>query len=275
MIEYFREPLAHTESINSFLKNQLESHGIKTFGYIEIFGDGSFIQLESNKQIHTEILDSELSSTMSEYILSGMPAPNYHLSSSVTTPKNCLISVLKKKYELGNSLRFIDCRKDNNNNIKSIRHYYLAATADNASINNFYINNLDLIKKSFYDFSVNFQKIIDMVARTYPSSDKQEITKELYKEYIAKYFHQKNTQNHAFNYSSLPFELEKNALFNSNEKEVIYLYYNRFSLQEIADILEVSVRSINRYIRQVRLKLKCQSSNHIISTLLDRYTRIK
>lgn len=113
-----------------------------------------------------------------------------------------------------------------------------------------------------------------MLNRAYPTQERRELTSKLYKEYIDKYFLNEDKERHVFNYSALPFELEKNVLFTSKEKEVIYLYYNRFAITEIADILDVSVRTINRYMRKIRLKLKCQSNNHIISSLFDRYRRI-
>ncbi|HHF7344889.1 TPA: helix-turn-helix transcriptional regulator [Legionella feeleii] len=52
------------------------------------------------------------------------------------------------------------------------------------------------------------------------------------------------------------------------EKEIIYLYYFGFNANRIADILEISKRTVAKHFENIKKKLACDSTGQIIPTLL-------
>lgn len=52
------------------------------------------------------------------------------------------------------------------------------------------------------------------------------------------------------------------------EKEVVYLYYHGFNVHRIADILDISKRTVDKHFENIKRKLDCDSIGQIIPILM-------
>ncbi|WP_244940849.1 helix-turn-helix transcriptional regulator [Legionella sainthelensi] len=71
-----------------------------------------------------------------------------------------------------------------------------------------------------------------------------------------------------FDYNQLPFTFLAAKDLTHREKEMIYLYFNDFSLERIASILEISKRTVERHFESIKKKLNCDALGQVIPTLI-------
>ena len=80
--------------------------------------------------------------------------------------------------------------------------------------------------------------------------------------------------NSIFDYSTLPFHIDL-IFFKPIHKEIIYLMYNCMSKSRISEFLDISMRTISRSLKEIRILLNCKSNDHIIPELLKQYPMFK
>jgi hypothetical protein len=77
----------------------------------------------------------------------------------------------------------------------------------------------------------------------------------------------KSLRKETFDYDSLPFSMNEFD-FDPNLKEIIFLLYCCKSHQDIADFLDISIRTLTRKLKDICNCLYCKSFGHIIPTLM-------
>lgn len=261
------DPIVLSGSINDFCQNFFDASGIKTFGYIEIDENGDYLELESNSQIFEDILASKLNGSMSEYILKDTPNCGFSLTDLKQKSQPCVISQLKDKYQLGHGLSYVDTISNSGIGTAKIRHFYFSSAKQKSSINDFYINNSDSIKRFCFDFYNRFEHSISKLNRMSLDNNCLDSFTSLHQVFTKKTsFDFLNTR--VFSFNDLPFNLDKALFLTEKEKEIVYLYYYQFSYAEIADKLDISRRTVDRHFDNIRRKLNCKTSGHIIAALL-------
>lgn len=265
-------PLFYSDCVDTYFRNFFKQSGIKTFGFIEVYADGSYIQLESNRDIHSTIIDSSLHSHMPLHILNSTEHLGFSLSISNQSSQGptTIIDYLKQEYKLGNSLAFIDFYSTNDG-LPKLNHFYVTTDEHRHCINNYYINNLALIKKVFVEFTVRFKRELLKIQKTKINQNQMIPFKDLFEEKLKlkkRISDGSPLSESAFDYTSLPFNLKANLLLTEKEKEIIYLYFHRFSNEMIATKLEISRRTLDRHFENMRKKFNCQTTGHIIPALM-------
>ena len=78
-----------------------------------------------------------------------------------------------------------------------------------------------------------------------------------------------------FDFNKLPFNFMSASAVTLKEKEIIYLYYYGFSIPRIANILEISKRTVDKHFENIKKKLGCESTGQIIPLLMRNNISIK
>jgi DNA-binding CsgD family transcriptional regulator len=166
-----------------------------------------------------------------------------------------------------------------------------AMTVDVNQSNNFILNNMDILKLIAEDLSRRCRRLLtrdntiilpnhfiiemNMLAELKqpeaPVSLKDLI---LGKKNKTLKLHELSSDT-PFDFNKLPFNFLSARELTLKEKEIIYLYYYGFSLPRIASILEISKRTVDKHVENIKKKLGCESTGQIIPLLLRNNISIK
>ncbi|KTD73399.1 LuxR C-terminal-related transcriptional regulator [Legionella tucsonensis] len=269
----FNHPIIHSGALDEFCQPFFELSKIKTFGFIEIYESGKFIQLESNSKIYSDLLASTFLHDLPLAILNYSPRPGFYLN-EYSNVQSEIITRLKKKYHLANGIGYIDLVEDKTANTYKICHYYFSSHEDNREIVGFYLNEQAKLLDFCNHFYQRFQPLIGSLKKFDIGSEFKELFNIKFHEFINKNLQQQNDcrvnsddNSYVFDYDSIPFNIKNIPKLGTREKDVIYLWYNGFSVNKIAEILEVSSRTIQRTFHIIMNKLNCTSKIEIINKL--------
>ncbi|MCL9682562.1 helix-turn-helix transcriptional regulator [Legionella maioricensis] len=161
--------------------------------------------------------------------------------------------------------------------------YTFATCSDAAQSNNFVLNNIDVLRIVSQDLGERCRRLTkentlilpkDFIIEMNTLAQSQQPSKSLnLKEIILEkkdkaHKLQEMVNDTAFDLNKLPFNFLSAKELTLKEKEIIYLYYFGFNTHRIADILEISKRTVDKHFENIKRKLACESTGQIIPTLL-------
>ncbi|HHT0594246.1 TPA: helix-turn-helix transcriptional regulator [Legionella anisa] len=249
---------------------------ISTWGYFYYDLDGRCLQLMSDKWLLDVFFKNDL---FAAQIITNITTTRETLYASDVINDELLPYSIKEILIDHKYAYFFDIvHKDEN----YTEIYTFASITDSHRSNNFTLNNVDILKVISQDLATRCRRlltkenililpndlIIEMnsLAETYHSRNSLNL-----KDLILA---QKETKLHemvndtVFDFNALPFNFMSTKQLTLKEKEIIYLYYHGFKIQRIADILEISKRTVDKHFENIKKKLGCESTGQIIPTLL-------
>lgn len=267
---------AYTHFLANSYRDIFERTPIDFWGYFYFDCEGRFLQLNSEKYIIDEILNKELfieqnlceiNFQHNDYYVCNV-AEDDVIASGI---KTCL---LDRSYTY-----FFDFIHQDSNRVEMIT---FASSKQPESTNNYILNNLELFKIIADDLSARMRRLhtkdnflilpkecviqINELIKS-PNTNQHENLKDI----ILRSHNQKiveRIKDNVFDYNDLPFNFIANKELTHREKEIIYLYFNCFTIQNIASIFEISKRSVDRHFESIKRKLNCENNSQIIPTLM-------
>jgi len=257
---------------------------IKSWGYLYYDFEGRYLQITSDKLLLDDFLHQEL---YADQIIDNISlSSGSYYSSDVHNDKFLANSVKDILMKQGYTYFFDIIYK--NENYSEV--YTFASLEDFNYANNFTLNNLDMFKLISLDLAKRCRRLLTkdnllVLPKTFIIQmnelnviQPQNTTPDL-KDIILKskniddLFH--TASDDVFDFNKLPFSFMASKDLTHKEKEIIYLYYQGFNAHRIAQILDISKRTVDKHFENIKTKLHCEHPGQIISALLRYDTSIK
>ena len=262
--QIFQRQLSASTDFVKQITQPFSKIGVIDFIYLRIYRDSSFIDLSTNaawsdfffkKFYQLEYLNH--SSILAKNLITLEKDTVFNLWSMDL--ENPMWLEAKEYFGLGNGITVEKANK----NFKE--QYYFVAHKNNFKINNFYLNNLDMLEKAILYFKNKADKLIKK--------------SELEKLYFPKEYYISSTHNEGsvlledYFLSSiqpsryhLTYEGEE-IIVSSREIACIKLVTQGWNAHEIGRILRISSRTVEAHINNVKLKLHCCKLGEVIYVL--------
>lgn len=251
---------------------------ISSWGYLYFDLSGRYLQLISDKALIDIFFKNNLYIDQIMDSVSNIHG-NYY-SSDVR--QDSLISNSIKEILIDNKYSyFIDII---NKQPDSTEIYTFATYEEPNHAGNFSLNNLDILKLISQDLGRRCRKLLtkentmilpkDFLIQINEIAESKKNTKfiglqDIILEDKRSITNLKDINNdNAFDFNLLPFNFITHKELTHKEREMIYLYYFGFNFHRIADILEISKRTVDKHFENIKRKLNCESTGQVIPHLL-------
>ncbi|MCC5016041.1 MULTISPECIES: helix-turn-helix transcriptional regulator [unclassified Legionella] len=267
----------YTPYLKSRYQSIFEKTLIYSWGYFYFDLSGRCLQLMSDNSLLDVFIKNDLFTTQ---IINHITAPlNDFYSSDIENDKVLPVSIKETLVDQKYTYFF-----DIVHNHETFTEIYTFATRSNvAHSNNFILNNIDTLKIVSQDLAERCRRLINGNTLTLPKDFIIEMNSLaelrqppgslnlkqiiLGKKEQAPKIHEM-VKGTVFDLHKLPFNFLSAKNITLKEKEIIYLYYFGFNANRIADILEISKRTVDKHFENIKKKLACESAGQIIPTLL-------
>lgn len=242
----------------------LNKFGITSFNYVRTYNDGSQINLANIPVWLEYFYDNEF------YRIGAFEKhPSQYQSGYALWPQlsgQKIFFDARTYFNIDNGITIIEKQVD------SCDFYYFGTTADNFRIINFYLNNIDLLKRFILYFKDHASLIIKKAnenriilpnhfeqPESFCNNEKYELESFLKKEFL------KETRVKTLR---LTGDLEGELLTNKQLSCIINLMEGK-TAKEIAKTLGISYRTVEGHITKLKIKFNCHTKNDLISKLLQ------
>lgn len=235
----------------------LKRFGIHYFNHIRVFDDGSRLSFGTNGLWLQHFFDNsyyKIGNFSSKPLVS-----NYLLWKFL--PSDGVLEIASKEFNIDNGITIIEKNKTYTD------LYLFASTRNNDAINNFYINNLDVLKHFINYYKEKSSLFIDSCIPDKPILSKQQQieSKQPLQESIilSSYIHEfyNETKINKFKYSYAAREV----VLSANQHNIITLLLKGYNTKEIARILKLSPKTCQIYIDKIKLKFNCSTRNELLT----------
>lgn len=152
--------------------------------------------------------------------------------------------------------------------------FYLGTTLNLPALNNFYINNIDMLQRFVLYFRDKAEKIINKASKhriflpntISNSTPKQDdiITASIKNDQLRKDFIRDTKINNFYLHNGV-----QNIRISNRELDCIKAILKGATAQQIGDQLAISKRTAEKHLDQLRHKLNCEKKSGLIKTILD------
>lgn len=248
------ELLNFSDYTKTICNSLFKKTGVIHFSYVEVDRKGNYFWLDSSSDYLEKCLDSQLVNEAPINIIKTYPKPGLYLidvyAEEYKRYSQSVFSMLHH-FDYGHSFRIMEISPAKPQMIKL---YCFEAPLNRDDMNHFYINNLNL----FNQFSAHFNQKLSLI-RTLLNP----LAIPDYKDFISQVH---GTPPSSFCEYSKPTTL---PFLTKREKELLQWHLKGKTSQEIAEILMVSRRTIERHFENLREKFHCSSKNQIAVKLLQ------
>lgn len=254
--------LLSSHDIQQICNEILSSIGISYFNYIKIYSDGSRELLTNNAPWIEHFYKNGLYKTSGVTDIEYLLPKGYFLWSELKND-DAAYSQGRESFNIDNGISFIT------KTTKSTTLYIFASTSDNHTINNFYVRNIDLLKRFILYFH---DKAFSLITKSSQNKiylpEKQlihnrineiNITDEARENFINK------TPINKF------FILNKsdNVYLTKREAECAAYMLAGATAKQIAKKLSISFRTVESYFEKMKVKLNCPTKEDLIKFILE------
>ncbi|WP_058523841.1 helix-turn-helix transcriptional regulator [Legionella birminghamensis] len=271
----------HMKMYTSYLKgcyqHIFDRTVISDWGYLYFDLQGRYLQIISDSRLMDVFLDNEF---YAEQIVDNLSHDYGHYYSCDVLHDNLLPRPIQETLVDNKYGYFFDIA---NHQSDYTEIYTFAARCSPLQASNFTLNNLEMLKLISEDLGKRCRKLLtrentmilpaDFIVRMNELSALHKDSKmACLKDVVLGNNQAKRLQSmvndEAFDFNLLPFNFISNKDLTQKEREMIYLYYFGFNFQRIADILDISKRTVDKHFENIKRKLDCESTGHIIPHLL-------
>jgi DNA-binding CsgD family transcriptional regulator len=236
---------------------KIKIYGINVFSYLKNFNDGSQLHFSSDPLWLKDYYQFELyKSSLFEY------NPNYYFSGFLLWPNSynhsSLVQHSKKYFNTGNGITFME-KKDN-----YCEFYFFSGDPNSTWLTNFYVNNLEFLK----DFTLYFKNRFD---KTLQQEEKNKIfLPRTWEPPIPEELQLLVSMHHAVPDLKriLSTNYFENNVLSAREIEIAKQLIVGKSAKEIGKILNISNRTVEKHLENIKEKLCCNTKTKVVSSLL-------
>lgn len=238
-----------SKEIEFFTTSSIKELGVDHIDYVKAYKNGSRIHLMSNLNFMSHYYKNNLFQSEALYNYTGefvfICPLNIEQYFNNPLKNNCEKSIylhLKKYFNAEYWLAFPAHHKD----YYSV--YFFCAYKDKVDIVNSFARNIDLFKSYIKNFNESGKKIITDAEKNLIITSKAKTTL-------------KNSD----------FQLDSSYNITSRESTCLNFLLCGLSAKEIANELEISYRTVEKYIASLKSKLHCSTTSQLISLIYRKY----
>lgn len=249
--------LMYCEKIDAICK-ELKKVGIHYFNYLKAFNNGTFIDLNNSENLsHYFYYESDWYEKFTLIALPQSYESGFIFDKSL--PDQELFNIQREKFNIDNVIFLFKKNPDN------LECWQFGTYAGNNSIYSFYMNHANLLSKFASYFNKQAKEIIEQA-----ESSKLKFNRKLSNDASIIYPYEKDEVEKIVN------QLDKNSgnistannLINirlsKRQKECLELICYGKTADEISFILNISKRTVETYLEQLKLKLVCAKITHLV-----------
>lgn len=233
--------LTSIETVSELMMPLLQRHGIKVFRYYKIYADGSVIRFATDRPWTEHFFKKNY--------LESMTLPkgclNKPLNVFIWFIEDCPESLLDQtlNFDISNGITLAEKQED------YIEYFAFGSSRSNTSIiNNFYLNNLDLLHNYCIDFREKAKNLLD-------AGEKQKI--------LTQNLSLQPNDRALFSTSLPPFS----KLLSPRQTACASLLLEGKTHKEIARALNISSRTVETHLNLIRKKMDCESTIDLVTKL--------
>lgn len=243
---------ATADRVKSLCAPLFNNAGVTHFGYLKILNDGRMLRLTNNVEWTKKYFEKAYYNDIDFYSMKNAPNSGFRLSLLVGKPEGNHCLALCNDYNVWNAIVLYE--KFNN----YCKHCFFGAHKDNIEAVNFYINNIPLLRKFLFYFEEEASDLLKNSNQKSLISTQVKICQNSLQE------EQKNEEILRQIYSQdshgLPFS------FSKREAECLKYLLRGKSAKEIARTLDLSPRTVETYIVNIKQKTGNKRKSQIIDT---------
>ncbi|MCC2624385.1 MAG: hypothetical protein K0R14_258 [Burkholderiales bacterium] len=239
-----------SEEINSLIAPLSQYFGLDSFNYLKTYNDGSHVRVTNTPDWVRHYLRTKL---YQESIFE-LPAHHYVRNRVIWCNVGTHSHIIQEaaKFNIKHGVTFIEPVED------GCEFYFLGTTICNGEVINKYLSNFTLLEK----FITNFhQAKAPLLHKVEPH---RFIIKDRYDNNLC--FKQGNLIE-KFNFLNSLY----NYHFTKRELDCVPLLIKGYSAKQIAEELDLSFRTIESYINNIKNKTKSSSKNELLAILYDKF----
>lgn len=255
--------LSSSHEVAQICDSALSSIGITYFNYIKIYDDGSRELLTNNSpwidHFYKNALYKSVGAIDIEYLL-----PKGYFLWSELKQDDPAYEQGRETFNIDNGVSFV-VKKN-----KETLLYIFGSSRDNYSINNFYVRNIDLFKRFILYFNDKASSLLYKASKNRIFlPDKQVIQPRKLKQIDFSV----NKRMEFFDKTRIDrfflLNQEKEVYLTRREAECMTYVIKGASAKQIAKILNISYRTVQSHIQNVREKLDCSRKDELENILVD------
>lgn len=245
------------------ISKPLNKLGITSFNYVRTYNDGSQVNL-SNIPAWLEYFYKK------EFFHLGAfeRHPSNYQSGYALWPQlsgQKIFFDARTYFNIDNGITIIEKQLD------SCEFYYFGTTINNTGIINFYLNNINLLKRFILYFKDRASSIIKKANNNriiLPKHFEQHMSSSKNETYVLESFKNEFLRETSIKKLRLTGNLEGELLTNKQLSWITHLVEGR-TAKEIAKILGISHRTVEGHITKLKIRFNCHTKNELISKLLE------
>lgn len=240
--------ITSSKEIADMMLPQLNKHGITVFNFYREYADGSFIRLSSHREWAERYFKKGYANKLHKIPSAYITKPvNYFVWLTKDYPEMLIDAATN--FDISNGVSIVHRHKD------YIDFFGFGSSRNNFSIINFYINNLDLLQKYSSYFTEQSKSLIT-------SSEKDKLI--LVNPTEQNRNEANSPSNLIFNKVSTPQIKLSNRQYHCAKLLILGKTY-----KEIATAFNLSVRTVEDYVEQLKIKFGCRNKSELIIKLVE------
>jgi DNA-binding CsgD family transcriptional regulator len=250
-----------SERIDSIGASFFQKLGITHFGYIKIFKNGTMFRMANNKEWTKEFFKREYYNDAAFYNMKNVSKEKRRLSLLTGEPQGEHLISLCTNFNIWNALVVYEKFNDYG------ELWFFGTSAQNTEAINFYINNEIILKKFTLYFKDKFSDELNNI------NDGNIIYSDI--KLLDNNVQEQKNINDFFNEIKINYYKITDEL-SISKKEFKYLSYliQGKTAKEIARLTDVSFRTVEFHLNNVKQKANCKKKSHLFEFLLNNKTFI-
>lgn len=247
----------------SQIARPLSRFGITYFNHKRIYQDGSHLSLATDAAWLEHFFKNAY------YNIGNFSSKYSTLDSGIllwnALPPDGVIKVAREDFNIDNGITIIDREQ------KYIDFYLFASNKDNYAINNFYLNNIDILKHfiNFYkEQTVSLIKtcIPDKpesplpLAHNYKNSNYPFLPKQL----VTEFYNETKIKRYLISYNDLQTDLP------AKQYQLLTLLLKGLSIKETARLLNITPKTCQIYIDNIKARFNCLTKQQLLKFFRDK-----
>lgn len=249
----FNESIA--EKIDLISAPLFKYFGITHVGHIKIFNNGTMFRVANNEKWTRNYFEKEYYNDTALYKIHDIAEEKTQFLLLTGEPQGEHLTSLCKDFDIWNALAIYERFNEYTD------FWFFGTSQQNTEAINFYVNKLALLKKFTIYFKDKLSEDLNRVNSNniIYSNNKMLEDCPTEKEKMKKFFDIINIKS---------YKIGEGLSISKKEFEVLYYLIQGKTLKEIARFIEVSFRTIEFHVKNLKRKTKCQKKSQLIDLCL-------
>jgi DNA-binding CsgD family transcriptional regulator len=229
--------------------------GISHFGFIRIYENGKMLRMANKPKWTRTYFEKGYYDDIDLYSMRDVQQNESRLLLLTGEPQGEHFTTLCKEFQIWNALGIYEKFEEYSD------FWFFSSSPDNTEVINFYLNKVDALK----NFSLYFkEKFSQEIKENDPSkliSTRVKITESslVEKQKVKSLFNNLNINS---------YKLDDKVSLSKREFECLFYLVQGRTMKEIARFMNLSFRTIEFHLNNVKRKLNCNKKSQVIDTLL-------